>query len=527
MPEGTAIVGNGYDPSARSRARRPPAAPAARARAGRGDVAHRASGAERRPVGRAGRPDGGRTRRAGPPCSASTSTPRCAPRPSEPASPSTPADAGCRSSWRPRARQGRARRRLSRCTAPAGGDRRAARLAARGLRVLAVATRPVAGDVPTATDEAERDLTLLGLVALDDPPRPRAGDALAACRRAGIKVAMITGDHPDTARAIAREVGLSGRDDPVITGHDLPADRRRLGALLDRDGDRRRPGGARGQAPHRQGVAGPRTRRRHDRRRGQRRPRPAEAAIGVAWAQSGTDVAREAADLVLLDDDFGTIVAAVEQGRATFANIRRFLTYHLTDNVAELAPFVVWALSGGTLPLAIGVLQVLALDIGTDLCPRWRSAPNHPARHVLERPPARGHLSTAACCRAFGILGPVEASSSWPLRRLPPRRRLAVRGNPSPTGRRCWPPPAPRSPRSCFGQWRTLRVPQHVRPGLADPLWAITGCCSAPSLPSSNARRIPLYPAPRAPARPVAAAPRRFSRRRTRRPCGPRRGHSP
>ena len=83
--------------------------------------------------------------------------------------------------------------------------------------------------------------------------------------------------------------------------------------------------------------------------------------------KSGTDVAREAADLVLLDDDFATIVAAVEQGRSTFANIRRFLTYHLTDNVAELAPFVVWALSGGAFPLAIGVLQVLALDIGTDV----------------------------------------------------------------------------------------------------------------------------------------------------------------
>ena len=94
-----------------------------------------------------------------------------------------------------------------------------------------------------------------------------------------------------------------------------------------------------------------------------------EAAIGIAMGRSGTDVAREAADLVLLDDDFATIVAAVEQGRATFSNIRRFLTYHLTDNVAELAPFVVWALSGSQIPLAIGVLQVLALDIGTDILP--------------------------------------------------------------------------------------------------------------------------------------------------------------
>ena len=83
--------------------------------------------------------------------------------------------------------------------------------------------------------------------------------------------------------------------------------------------------------------------------------------------RSGTDVAREAADLVLLDDNFATIVAAIGQGRATFANMRRFLTYHLTDNVAELTPFVVWALSGGNIPLAIGVLQIL--------CPRHRHRP--------------------------------------------------------------------------------------------------------------------------------------------------------
>ena len=85
--------------------------------------------------------------------------------------------------------------------------------------------------------------------------------------------------------------------------------------------------------------------------------------------RSDTEVAREAADLVLLDDDFATIVVAITYGRATFANIHRSLTYHLTDNVAELAPFVLWGLSGGGVPLAIGVLQILALDIGTDLLP--------------------------------------------------------------------------------------------------------------------------------------------------------------
>jgi magnesium-transporting ATPase (P-type) len=135
-----------------------------------------------------------------------------------------------------------------------------------------------------------------------------------------------------------------------------------------------------------------------------------EADIGVAMGRCGTDVAREAADLVLLDDNFGTIVAAIEHGRATYANIRRFLTYHLTDNVAELTPFVVWALSGGTFPLAIGVLQVLALDIGTDLLPALALGAEPPRRGILSESPTRLHLlDRSVLLRVFGVLGPVEA----------------------------------------------------------------------------------------------------------------------
>ena len=115
-----------------------------------------------------------------------------------------------------------------------------------------------------------------------------------------------------------------------------------------------------------------------------------EADIGVAMGRSGTDVAREAADLVLLDDAFASIVAGVEQGRATFVNVRRFLTYHLTDNVAELTPFVVWALSGGQFPLALGVLQILAIDIGTDTLSAVALGAEPPARHLLERAPGVG-----------------------------------------------------------------------------------------------------------------------------------------
>ena len=134
------------------------------------------------------------------------------------------------------------------------------------------------------------------------------------------------------------------------------------------------------------------------------------ADIGIAMGNSGTDVARAAADLVLLDDDFSTIVAAIEQGRATFANIHRFLTYHLTDNVAELTPFVVWALSGGRFPLALGVLQILCLDIGTDLLPALALGNEAPGAGVLQRPPESRHLiDRALVVRAFGVLGLAEA----------------------------------------------------------------------------------------------------------------------
>ena len=294
---------------------------------------------------------------------------------------------------------------------PPGVPAAVAELAGRGLRVLAVAHRPDpgAGDV----EDPEQHLRLLGLVGLQDPPRDDVADAIARCRTAGIKLAMITGDHPRTAEAIAEQVGLIGPDRLVLRGDDLPADLDALGALLDRDGvvvARATPEGKLriAQALQRRGhvVAmtgdgvndGPALR---------------AADIGVAMGASGTDVAREAADLVLLDDHFGTIVAAVEQGRATSANIRRFLTYHLTDNVAELAPFVVWALSGGSIPLAITVLQVLALDIGTDLLPALALGAEPPNRRTMDGQAKAGPLlDRAVLRRAFGVLGPAEAATA-------------------------------------------------------------------------------------------------------------------
>ncbi len=286
-----------------------------------------------------------------------------------------------------------------------------ASMAGRGLRVLAIAARPAGGvDAAGGADEAERQLSLVGLLGLEDPPRATAAGAVRACRDAGIRVAMVTGDHPATAMAIAAEVGLRDAGSMVIEGKDLPADEQVLAALLDRDGvvvarvepeDKLRIARALQSRGHVVAMTGDGV---ND------GPALHAADIGIAMGRSGTDVAREAADLVLLDDDFATIVAAVEQGRATFTNVRRFLTYHLTDNVAELTPFVLWALSGGRFPLAIGVLQILCLDIGTDLLPALALGAEPASSRMLARPPAGRHLIDASLLRrVFGVLGPAEA----------------------------------------------------------------------------------------------------------------------
>ncbi|ONF73609.1 cation-translocating P-type ATPase [Amycolatopsis keratiniphila] len=289
---------------------------------------------------------------------------------------------------------------------PEGAKGAVTAMSEQGLRVLAVARRG-----QPSTKDAESELELLGLVGLQDPPRPDVGAAIASCRRAGIKLAMITGDHPGTAAAIAAEVGLLGREKLVVEGKNLPADDTELGELLDVDGvvvarvapeEKLRIAKvlqARGHVVAMTGDGvndGPALR---------------TADIGVAMGASGSDVAREAADLVLLDDHFGTIVSAIELGRATFVNIRRFLTYHLTDNVAELTPFVVWALAGGQIPLAITVLQVLALDIGTDLLPAVALGAEPPNKRTMTGPAKGGSLIDGRLARrAFGVLGPVEAA---------------------------------------------------------------------------------------------------------------------
>jgi magnesium-transporting ATPase (P-type) len=286
-------------------------------------------------------------------------------------------------------------------------------LAVKGLRVLAFARREIEGGVPETAREAEVEMEFLGLVGMADPVRPEVPDAVAKAKRAGIRIVMITGDHPATAMSVARDAGIPAHT--VMLGSELPDGDEALGVLL---------------GTHAQVLAriAPEQKLRIARALQATgevvamtgdgvndAPALRQADIGIAMGKTGTDVAREAADFVLLDDNFAHIVEAVEEGRAAFDNIKRFLTYHLTDNVAELAPFVVWALSGGAIPLMISVLQVLALDIGTDLLPALALGAEAPEPGTMERSPrtrAARLLDRNVLGRAFGFLGPVEAAVS-------------------------------------------------------------------------------------------------------------------
>ncbi|MDE2440098.1 MAG: cation-transporting P-type ATPase [Betaproteobacteria bacterium] len=281
-------------------------------------------------------------------------------------------------------------------------------LAARGLRVLALAWRPLAMDEQAVED----GLLLCGLVGLEDPPRPDVHEAVTRCRSAGIKVIMATGDHPHTAVAIAREIDLLRSSTPcVITGDAL---RGMSPAALQLALDSPEIVFARMTADQKMLVT------QALQLKGEivavtgdgvnDAPALKIADIGIAMGLSGTDVAREAADIVLLDDHFATIVNAVEEGRAVFENIRKFLTYILTSNIPELVPYLASVLFG--IPLPLTVIQILAVDLGTDMLPALALGAELPNPEVMQRPPRSRNerlLSWPLLGRAYLFLGPLEA----------------------------------------------------------------------------------------------------------------------
>ncbi len=253
------------------------------------------------------------------------------------------------------------------------------------LRVLAVAERPLSQDRLAKTDEIEQDLILLGLVGLQDPPRPEAREAVAKCRRAGIKTVMITGDHPDTACAIAYELGILQRGDEVLTGIDLKrlsqaalterVDRVSVYARVTAEDKLRivRAWKARGVivAMTGDGVNDA--------------PALKEASIGIAMGITGTEVTKEAADLIITDDNFASIVAAVEEGRGIYDNIAKTLGYLLAGNAGELLVMLVAALVGWPLPLL--PLHLLWINLVTDGLPALALATDPIDPGVLRRPP--------------------------------------------------------------------------------------------------------------------------------------------
>ena len=279
------------------------------------------------------------------------------------------------------------------------------------LRVLAFARR-VLPDAVEAADDVESELELLGVAGMLDPPRPEVAAAIASCKVAGIRVIMVTGDSGFTAEAVARRIGLVHDDAHVIGPTDLDglADEELLQRLAERDVIFARispeqklrlarvlRAGGEIVAMTGDGVNDA--------------PALKEADIGIAMGQSGTDVARETADMVLLDDNFASIVAAIEEGRAVYDNIRRFAAYHFCSNVGELLPFLAWGFAGGAIPLPLTVMQVLAIDLGTDMLPAIALGTERAEPGTMTRPPRpRGErlLSRRVLARVYGFVGLLE-----------------------------------------------------------------------------------------------------------------------
>ena len=292
--------------------------------------------------------------------------------------------------------------------------------AADGLRVLALAYRPLRNDDDTiprsmsdyAPENIECGLTFVGLLVMQDPPRPEVAAAVAECRRAGIRVVMITGDYGLTAVSIARKIGIVRGEHPRVFS----------GVELEKTSDEELKRALKGEvvfarmAPEQKlrvvenlqqmgeivAVTGDGV---ND------SPALKRADIGVAMGITGTDVAKEAADMILTDDNFASIVHAIEEGRAVYANIRKFMLYILNSNVPEAVPSAIYLLSGGAVPLPLTTMQILTIDLGTDMLPALGLGTEPPEADVMSRPPRDPNeplLSGKVMRKAFlwyGMLG--------------------------------------------------------------------------------------------------------------------------
>ena len=296
-----------------------------------------------------------------------------------------------------------------------------------GLRVLAVSYRLLhKGDnIPTAmsayTPEIiEQNLVFVGLVVMADPPRPEVADAVEECRRAGIRVIMITGDYGLTAESIAKRIGivkgpkprvLSGIEleklsdsqlkeylkDEIIFARVAPEQKLRVVTNLQEMGEIVAVTG--------DGVNDS--------------PALKKADIGVAMGIAGTDVAKESADMILTDDNFASIVYAIEEGRAVYSNIRKFLLYILNSNMPEAVPSALFLFSRGAIPLPLTVMQILTIDLGTDMLPALGLGTEKPEKGIMDKPPRNQNeplLNKKLIIKAFlwyGLLGSIASAISY------------------------------------------------------------------------------------------------------------------
>jgi calcium-translocating P-type ATPase len=284
------------------------------------------------------------------------------------------------------------------------------RMAEKGLRILAFAYRQLARQ--WNREQVEQELVFAGLAGLEDPPRPEVSAAMRKCREAGIKVIMVTGDHPRTAEAIAREIGLVQSNNPlVLTGERL---RGLSDAELRLELDSPEIIFARASADQKLRIVQALRGKQHvvavtgdgvnD------APALKAADIGVAMGITGTDVAKEASDVVLLDDNFASLVNVVEEGRAVFENIRKFLTYILAHNVPELIPYLGFSLFA--VPLALTPIQILSVDMGTDSLTALGLGIERPDPQIMRRPPrsrSERLFNWRLALRAYIFLGMIEA----------------------------------------------------------------------------------------------------------------------
>jgi sodium/potassium-transporting ATPase subunit alpha len=291
------------------------------------------------------------------------------------------------------------------------------RLSSEGQRVIAVTGRKLKAvpDAKTRAESLERSLVLKGFLTLDDPLREEVPPAVDRCRAAGIEVMLITGDHPATAEAVARKCGILAPEETGETGIVLGTE---LEWLSERRLIERVHRGAKvfARTTPEQKMKIVWALKRLGRVVGMTgdgvndAPALKAANVGIAMGISGTDVARESADIVLLDDNFASIVAGVEEGRAVFANIQKFTTYVLASNIPEIVPFLLYV--AFPVPLALTVIQILSIDLGTDLLPAIGLGQEPPESDTMTRRPRRPDerlLSFRIMVTAYLFLGMIQA----------------------------------------------------------------------------------------------------------------------